>query len=57
MLTWPLAGAVPVTYLREGGGGGIVPARGVVRTLLASGTVLESTAGMFLRIRSDIYSK
>ena len=30
--------------------GGILPARGVVRTLLATGTVLESTAGMFLRI-------
>ena len=35
--------------------GGIVPARGVVRTLLATGTVLESTAGMFLRIRSEGY--
>ena len=35
--------------------GGIVPARGVVRTLLATGTdFLESTAGMFLRLRSDI---
>ena len=36
--------------------GGILLARGVVRTLLATGTVLESTAGMFLRIRSDIHS-
>ena len=29
---------------------------GLVRSLLASGTVLESTAGMFLRIQSDIYN-
>ena len=36
--------------------GGIVPARGVVRTLLTTGTVLESTAGMFLRIRSRYIS-
>ena len=35
--------------------GGLLLARGVVRTLLATGTVLESTAGVFLRIRSDIY--
>ena len=35
--------------------GGILLARGVVRTLLATGTVLESTAGTCLRIRSDIY--
>ena len=30
---------------------------GVVRTLLATGTVLESTVGMFLRIRSDFEVK
>ena len=35
--------------------GDILLARGVIRTLLATGTILESTAGMFLRIRSDIY--
>ena len=39
------------------GGRGIVPAKGVVRTLLFTGTVLESTAGMFLRIRSDILTR
>ena len=37
--------------------GGILLARGVVRALLATGTVLESTPGMFLRIRSDINIK
>ena len=37
--------------------GGILLARGVVRTLLATGTVLESAAGMFLRIRSDFEAK
>ena len=40
-----------------GVGGGIVPARGVVRTLLPTGTVLESTEGVFLRIRSDFEAK
>ena len=50
VLTWPPAGEVPVTCLR----GGFSPSQGVVRTLLATGTVLESTAGMFLRIWSDI---
>ena len=30
------------------GGGGTLLARGVVRTLLAIGNVLESTVGMFL---------
>ena len=36
--------------------GGILLAMGggVVRTFLATGTVLESTAGIFLRVRSDI---
>ena len=37
--------------------GGFLLARGVVRTPLATVTVLESTAGMFLRIRSDIEAK
>ena len=37
--------------------GGILLARGVVRSLLANGTVLESTAGMFLGIRSDFEGK
>ena len=50
VLTWSPAGEVSVTCLR----GGFSPSQGVVRTLLATGTVLESTAGMFLRIRSDI---
>ena len=50
VLTWPPAGEVPVTCLRWG----ILLARGVVRTLLATGTVLESTV-MVLRIRSDIH--
>ena len=35
----------------------ILLARGMVRTLLAAGTVLESTAGMFWRIRSDFEAK
>ena len=39
------------------GEGGIVLARGVVRTLLPTGTVLESTEGVFLRIRSDFEAK
>ena len=52
MLTWVPAGEVPVTCLR----GGFLLARGVVRTHLATGTVLESTEGMFLRLRSDIHS-
>ena len=37
--------------------GGILPARGVVRSLLATGTVLESTASMFLPIWSDVEAK
>ena len=37
--------------------GGILPARGVVRSLLATRTVLESTVGMFLQIRSDIWNQ
>ena len=46
MLTWHPAGDVPATCSRGGyspswGGGGVV-----VRCLLATGTVLESTAGM-----------
>ena len=35
--------------------GAILLARGMVTSLLAAGTVFESTAGMFLRIRSDIF--
>ena len=34
--------------------GGILLANGVVRSLLATGTDLKSTAGMFLGIQSDI---
>ena len=51
MLTWHPAREVPVTCLR----GGILLARRVVRALLATGTVLELTAGMFLGIQSDMY--
>ena len=36
------------------GRGGYSPSQGVVRSLLATGAVLESTAGMFSRIRLDI---
>ena len=53
VLTWPPAGYVPVTCWR----GGYCPSQGVVRTLLVAGTVLKSTAGMFLRIRSDFEVK
>ena len=35
-------------------GGGILLAMGVVRSLLATGTFLESSAGLFLEMRSDI---
>ena len=54
VLTWHPAGDVPVTCLR----GGFSPSQGggVVRSLLASGTFLELPPGMFLRIRSDIYT-
>ena len=37
--------------------GGLLLAKGVVSSLLATGTVLGSTASMFLRIRSDIQNK
>ena len=53
VLTWPPAGEVPVTCLLWG----ILLAREVVRTPLATETVLVSTAGMFLRIRSDFEAK
>ena len=47
MLTWHPAEDVRVTYMS----GGIL----LARSLQATGTVSESTAGMVLRIRSDMY--
>ena len=44
VLSWSPAGDVPVTCSR---GGVFSQPWGVVRTRLATGTVLESTAGMF----------
>ena len=45
-------------YVGAGGGGGILLATGVVRSLLAAGTVFASTAGMFFffRLRPHISS-
>ena len=56
MLTWNPAGDVSVTCMRGGVEGGVLLARGVVRSLLGTGTVLESTAGMVLRTRSELYT-
>ena len=57
VLCWhgPPAGKLPVSACVGGIllATGVVRTQGVVRSLLATGTVLESTAGMFLRIRSD----
>ena len=51
MLTWHPAGDVPAMSVHVWG---YSPSQGVVRSLLATGTVLESTAGMFLQTQSDI---
>lgn len=50
LLTWPPARDTPVTCLR----GGDSPSHRMVRTLLATGTVLESTADMLCEY-SQIY--
>ena len=59
VLKWHPAGDIHVTCMREvEGGGGILLARGLVRSLLATGIVLESTVGMFFfRIQYVLYSK
>ena len=51
VLTCNPASEIPVTCLR----GRYSASQGVVRSLLATGTYLKSTAGMFLRIQSDVF--
>ena len=53
MLTWNPAEDVPVTCMH---GGGVLLAKGLVRSLLAIGAVLESSAGIFfLQTWSDTF--
>ena len=50
VLTWHPAGDVSITCMSQGHSS----SQGLVRSLLVTGTVLESTAGIFLQIRSDL---